>query len=218
MTILGFKGRIHPAGWLFIGIGAMITLFLMLISSFLTGIAFILTLWCLYFFRDPERTVPQRENIIVSPADGLIKAVCQVSPPQELHLPKKKWTRISIFLNIFDVHVQRIPLSGTIEQNVYNPGQFINASLDKASDTNERRTLLITASKGIQVVCVQIAGLIARRIVCDVEEKQSVVRGEPYGIIRFGSRVDIYLPSEFSVLVSPGQRMIGGETVLAEIS
>lgn len=217
MTVFGMKGRIHPAGWLFIGLGSAVTLGLSFLSSFLMGIGLILTLWCLYFFRDPERIPPQRESIILSPADGLVKTVTRALPPPELHLPEQEWVRISIFLNIFDVHIQRIPLTGVIEQCIYRPGKFFNASLDKASDLNERQTLLITAPQGAQIICVQIAGLIARRIICDVTQGQSVTQGAQYGMIRFGSRVDIYLPLSFSILVSPGQRMIGGETVLAEI-
>lgn len=218
MTIFGFKGRIHPAGWIFIGIGGTITFLLGFFSSFLMGISLVITLWCLYFFRDPERVSPCRDHIILSPADGVVKMVSQAPPPQELDLPQETWTRISIFLNIFDVHVQRIPLAGRVEQRVYHPGKFINASLDKASDLNERQTLLITTPKDIKIICVQIAGLIARRILCDVTPGQTVFQGQRYGIICFGSRVDIYLPACFSVLVSPGQRMIGGETVLAEMT
>jgi len=187
-------------------------------SSFLGVVGFILTGWCLYFFRDPQRVTPTREGLVVSPADGLIVAIAKVNPPSELGLKDGKWQRISIFLNVFDVHINRIPMDGRIKKSVYYPGKFFNASLDKASEFNERQSLVLEVKKGQEIAFVQIAGLIARRIRCDVQENQQVQAGERYGLIRFGSRVDLYLPEETPVHVVEGQRVIGGESILADFN
>jgi phosphatidylserine decarboxylase len=170
----------------------------------------------MYFFRDPKRMVPDRKGLIVSPADGLIVFVGPVPPPAELDLGTESMTKISIFMNVFDVHVNRIPLSGMITKIHYYPGKFFNATLDKASEHNERQAITITTEDNLKIGCIQIAGLIARRIHCDVKVGQSVSTGERYGIIRFGSRVDLYFPSQFAGQVIKGQRVIGGETVLVD--
>jgi phosphatidylserine decarboxylase len=208
---------IHRAGWPFIGAFAAVSLLLWLISPWLGLVGLIATLWCVYFFRDPPRVTPIRDGLIVSPADGRITAVEPARPPQELGLGESMLPRVSIFLSVFDVHVNRIPIDGRIERSVYRPGKFFNAALDKASNDNERRAVLIASNEGAQVGVVQIAGLIARRIVTWVAEGQQVHAGERFGLIRFGSRVDIYLPSGVAALVVTGQRCIAGETVIADI-
>ena len=212
-----FIAPTHRDGWKFIGIFALIALILYAINIFLGLVGFIATGWCIYFFRDPQRVVPMREGLLVSPADGIVQAISQASLPRELEdTSGKLFTRISVFLNIFDVHVNRIPIDGTVQRIHYHKGLFFNASLDKASEHNERQTVVLKTSSGQDVTFVQIAGLIARRIRCDVSEGQAVQAGERYGLIRFGSRVDVYLPQDVSSMVVVGQRMIGGETVLAD--
>lgn len=169
------------------------------------------------FFREPVRVLPDRPGAIVAPADGTVALVDEAEPPAELGLPAAALPRVSVFLSVLDVHVQRIPCDGRIEQVVYRPGKFLSADLDKASEDNERNTIVLRTEEGQRIVVVQIAGLIARRIVCQVGEGSEVAGGETYGLIRFGSRVDTYLPAGSRPLVSPGQRTIGGETVLAEV-
>lgn len=208
---------IHRAGWPFIILFMIATIILFLISSTLGFLGLILTVWCIYFFRNPHRVTPIGKDLIISPGDGIITKIEKAVPPQELSWEKKALTRISIFLNVFDVHVNRIPIDGTIIKVHYHPGKFVNASLDKASDHNERNSLIITTASGTEILVVQIAGLIARRILCDVQVEQEVKAGEAYGIIRFGSRVDIYLPEGVQPQVIEGQRMIGGESVLADL-
>jgi len=210
--------RIHSDGWKFVGIFAAVTLILLAISNFLGFIGIILTAWCIYFFRNPERVTPIRPGLIVSPADGKVVAVKQVVPPPSFGMGDEPRTRISIFLNVFDVHVNRVPIGGMIKKVIYHPGKFFNASLDKASEHNERNTLVIDINDKDDLAVVQIAGLIARRIRCDVEEDNAVLTGQLYGLIRFGSRADIYLPKGASPLVIEGQYMIGGETVLADLN
>lgn len=207
---------LHREGWIFVALFLLGALVLGLVSGELGLLGFALTGWCAYFFRDPERVTPVRSGLIISPADGVVQTVTADTPPAELGLDGEGWTRISIFLNIFDVHVNRIPCSGKIIKSIYRPGKFINASLDKASVFNERQSLVMADAEGRQIAFVQIAGLIARRILCDVQEGQEVLAGERYGMIRFGSRVDVYLPEGVSPLVLEGQRMIGGETILAD--
>jgi phosphatidylserine decarboxylase len=211
----------HPAGWPFMA-GAVGITFLL---SFIGGIAFfigiVLTAWCFYFFRNPERVTPLRTGLVVSPADGRVVAVRDVVPDPELELGNEPRTRISIFLNVFNVHINRMPANGKITKRRYRPGKFLNASLDKASIDNERMGLVIQLEgehphAGKTLGVVQIAGLIARRIVCDAQEEQLVKAGERYGLIRFGSRTDVYLPLGAQPLVSVGQTMIGGETVLSD--
>jgi phosphatidylserine decarboxylase len=178
----------------------------------------IFALFCLYFFRDPARVSPKEEGLIISPADGTLQCIVEdVELPSGLSLDeKKKWTRVSIFLSVFNVHIQRVPISGKITKLHYNKGLFLNANLDKASEENERQSCVVKTKDGHEVGFVQIAGLIARRIVCDLQEHQEVKTGEKYGIIRFGSRVDIYLPAGVKPKVLVGQTMIGGETIIAD--
>lgn len=209
---------IHPDGWLFVGIFALVTLVFMSLSDILGWVGIILTGWCVYFFRMPPRVPPVHADWIASPADGKVVLMEQVSPPEGLGMAGEKVWRVSIFLNVFDVHVNYIPFNGTIKNVMYHPGQFLNASLDKASELNERNTLLIELESGVQMAVVQIAGLIARRIRCDVKAGDAVKRGDVFGLIRFGSRVDIYLPEGVEPLVSIGQRMIASETLIARIS
>lgn len=213
-----FLAPVHREGWIFVGLFFICALLLNQLSNFLGVIGFILTGWCLYFFRDPQRVTPTHEGLVVSPADGLIVGINEVTPPSELGLKEGKWQRISIFLNVFDVHINRIPMDGRIKKSIYYAGKFFNASLDKASEFNERQSLVLEVSKGREIAFVQIAGLIARRIRCDVQENQQVQAGERYGLIRFGSRVDVYLPAETPILVIEGQRVIGGESILADFN
>lgn len=213
-----FFSPIHKEGWPFIAIFAAVTFILLLISNTLGIIGAVFTVWCIYFFRDPERFTPTDDNLVISPADGIVTAISDVSPPEELEMSEVPLTRVSIFLNVFDVHVNRSPLSGKILKIWYFPGKFVNASLDKASEYNERQAIRMQVKGGREIAFVQIAGLIARRIVCDVQEGDELLAGQRYGMIRFGSRVDVYLPKGTVPLVSKGQRMIAGETVLADLS
>ncbi len=208
----------HPAGIPFIGGGVVAALIFFIFSEFLGFIALIFTTFCLYFFRDPDRVTPQKSSLVLAGGDGEISGIVNdVSLPAELAGgDDTRYTRISTFLSVFDVHVQRLPISGKIIRRVYTPGKFLNADLDKASEDNERCSLLIETPSGQKVCVVQIAGLVARRILNDVKEDQSVQAGSRFGIIRFGSRVDVYIPEGVSPLVCIGQRAIGGETVLAD--
>lgn len=208
---------IHPAGWPFVGICAVVTFVLFNFSQTLGLLALAVTGWCLYFFRNPQRFTPIGKGLVISPADGILIQITQTPPPKELKWETKPLTRLSIFLNVFDVHVNRIPVEGVIKKIVYHAGKFFNASLDKASKSNERNSLILFTPSGHEILVVQIAGLIARRILCEVKEDQSVKAGDTFGLIRFGSRVDIYLPEGISPQVLEGQRMIGGETILAHL-
>jgi len=208
----------HKAGYPFILGGIVAAVLGLLIWHPITWIGLIFTLFCLYFFRDPERVPPPRAGVFVAPADGLVVSVEPAIPPVELGLPPVPLMRVAIFLSVLDVHVNRAPITGTVTRIAYHPGLFLNAADDKASDENERNALLLRLPGGQDVVVVQIAGLIARRILCDVREGQMLVTGERIGIIRFGSRTDLYLPEGCLPLVAVGQRMIGGETVIAELS
>lgn len=208
---------IHREGYIFIVIFAIITFILGSFSTTFGWIGTISTLWCAYFFRNPERVTPVNDNFIISPADGIVQTIKEVTPPSELGLGDDEMIRISIFLNVFNVHINRVPATGRILLLHYHPGKFFNASLDKASIHNERQSVLMETVNGIKIAFVQIAGLIARRIVCDLEEAQTVKAGQRYGLIRFGSRADIYLPLKTAILVSEGQTCIGGETVLADM-
>jgi phosphatidylserine decarboxylase len=207
---------LHPDGIKFVAIGAAATLVLLLLWHPAGLVALILTLWIVYFFRDPWRVTPTRPGLVVSPADGIIVSLGQIAPPFELGLSAEPMTRIGIFLNLFDVHVARAPVGGQIVAREYTKGRFINASLDKASEHNERLALRVAPGDGPDVGFVLIAGLVARRIVCPAIEGQRIAVGERVGIIRFGSRVDVYLPPTYVPLVALGQRMVGGETVLAD--
>jgi phosphatidylserine decarboxylase len=207
---------IHPDGWKFVAIGVVATLVLFLIWIPVGWLALILTLWIIYFFRDPWRVTPMRPGLVISPADGTIVSIAPALPPPELDMGAEPLSRIGIFLNLFDVHVARAPLAGSLAARHYTPGRFINASLDKASEHNERLALRLSAPDSPDIACVLIAGLVARRIVCPLIAGQRVGAGERIGNIRFGSRVDVYLPPAYVPLVVVGQKMVGGETVLAD--
>ncbi len=207
---------IHPDGWKFVAIGVVATLILFLLWHPAGWVALVLTLWIVYFFRDPWRVTPMRAGLIISPADGIIVSITPAPLPPELGMGAEPVTRIGIFLNLFDVHVARAPAAGTIVARHYTPGRFINASLDKASEHNERLALRLGPAEGPDIACVLIAGLVARRIVCPLAAGQRVAAGERIGIIRFGSRVDVYVPPPYVPLVVLGQRMVAGETVLAD--
>ncbi len=207
---------IHRAGWPFIAIFAVAAIVLNTISEALGLVGVVLTLWCVYFFRDPDRVTPAREGLIVSPADGVVQLIDRAAPPGELEMGDSKRWRVCVFMNVFNVHVNRIPIAGTLSKLSYRPGKFLNASLDKASEFNERQSLSLDLGDGRDMAFVQIAGLVARRILCDVSEGQSVKTGERFGMIRFGSRVDVYLPDGVGPLVSTGQASIAGETVIAD--
>ncbi|MDC0865240.1 phosphatidylserine decarboxylase [Rickettsiaceae bacterium] len=209
---------IHKEGYIFIIIFAVLTFILSSFSSTLGWLGLICTVWCAYFFRNPERITPVGDGLVVSSADGIVQQITENVPPSELGLGEEEMIRVSVFLNIFNVHVNRTPITGKILALHYRPGKFFNASLDKASIHNERQSVLMETKKGVKIAFVQIAGLVARRIVCDLEEDQEVNCGERYGLIRFGSRVDIYLPLETVLNVSEGQTCIGGETVIADLS
>ncbi len=207
--------KLHKEGYRFLAIAAVITFVLLIFSSFLGIIGLILTIWVYYFFRDPERFSINDENYLTSPADGVITQIIETNGPTELGLENKKYTRVSIFMNVFNCHVNRVPYSGKISQIFYKPGKYLNASFDKASEENERNLLSITNSEGQNIVLVQIAGLIARRIVCDVKENEEVKQGERFGIIRFGSRVDLYF-EKYKLLAKINQKTIAGETLIAK--
>ncbi|WP_428928759.1 phosphatidylserine decarboxylase [Marinibacterium sp. SX1] len=213
-----FIKPMHPEGRRFVAIFAVVTLGLWLLSEFLGLVGLGLTVWCYYFFRDPERVTPRRDNLIVSPADGIVSIIEPAIPPAELGMPAEPLTRVSVFMSVFDCHVNRLPIAGEVTGIAYHPGQFLNASLDKASDLNERNSLRIRVADGRELAVVQIAGLVARRIVCFIEPGARLETGERFGLIRFGSRLDVYLPEGTEPLVTVGQTMISGETVLAELS
>jgi phosphatidylserine decarboxylase len=207
---------IHPEGYPFIGGFALVSLILFWIWSPLGWIGTVLTLWCTYFFRDPVRVTPVRDGLVVSPADGRISLVTNAVPPKELDLGERALPRVSVFMSVFDCHVNRSPVAGRIERIVYRAGKFLNADLDKASEDNERNGLVV-ASAGGRIGVVQIAGLVARRIVSFVKEGQAIGAGERFGLIRFGSRVDVYLPEGTRPLVAEGQTSLAGETVIADL-
>ena len=214
-----FLPPINSAGYPFIILFALVAFILSLISDFLGWIGFILTLWCVYFFRDPERVIPEKTNVLISPADGKIVFSGLSKSPENLSDSKQlDLNKVSIFMNVFDVHVNRIPISGKVIWLKYVPGTFLNASLDKSSENNERMIVKVEVSKGVFIYVVQIAGLIARRIKCDLTENESVTMGQRYGLIRFGSRVDVYFPKNFNILVNEGQTSISGETIIADFN
>lgn len=216
--LANFLVPILDDGWRFIALFAGATFL-----AALTGAAwvfwpmFVLTLWSIYFFRDPPRVVPQEDGLLIAPADGLVQMVVQAPPPAELGLGDQPLTRVSIFLSVFDVHINRAPCAATVDVVAYRPGAFVNAASDKASSDNERMALALRRRDGRVIGCVQIAGWVARRIICYVKPGQEVAAGERFGHIRFGSRTDLYLPPGARLLVAAGQRMIGGETVMAEL-
>lgn len=207
---------LHPEGPGFLALFAFGTFILWLIWSPLGVISLALTVWCFYFFRDPDRVTPTREGLVISPADGVVQSIIETNGPPELDLAQKKFTRVSVFMSVFDCHVNRIPIAGEIIKEAYVPGLFLNATLDKASADNERQCLQVKSNVGKELAVVQIAGLVARRIRCDVQANQYLDTGERIGLIRFGSRVDVYLPHDSHPLVSVGQKMVAGETVIAD--
>jgi phosphatidylserine decarboxylase len=208
---------LHPDGIRFVLVGAAVTLVLFVLWGVPGWLGLAATLWIAYFFRDPWRVTPDRPGLIVSPADGIVVSIAPARPPPELEMGAGAVARIGIFLNIFDVHVTRTPIGGRVAALRYTRGRFFNASLDKASEHNERMAIRIVPPEGPDIAFVQIAGLVARRIVCDLREGQQVAAGQRMGLIRFGSRVDVYCPPPYVPLVVAGQRMVGGETVLADI-
>jgi phosphatidylserine decarboxylase len=207
----------HKAGYPFIAGGIVVAFPGLLVWHPLAWAGVIFALFCLYFFRDPERVAPPRANVFLAPADGLVVSIEQAAPPAELGLGDTLRPRVAIFLSVLDVHVNRAPISGTVTRIAYRAGKFLNAAEDKASDENERNALAMKLPTGQEIAVVQIAGLIARRILCNVTEGQTLSAGERFGIIRFGSRTDLYLPAGTIPLVAIGQRMIGGETVIADL-
>jgi phosphatidylserine decarboxylase len=211
-----FLAPIHPDGFKFVLGGVLVTIVLFLLWAPVGWVAAVVTLWVVYFFRDPWRVTPTRPGLLISPADGVIVSIAPAMPPPELGMREVGHCRIGIFLNIFDVHVARAPIGGRVAAMRYTKGRFFNASLDKASEDNERLAIRIAPPDGPEVVIVLIAGLVARRIVCDLYEGQEVATGQRIGIIRFGSRVEIYCPSLYVPMVAAGQRMVGGETVVAD--
>ncbi len=214
-SIRGQIVPVHRDGYLFVAIFAVVTIILFFLYVPLGWIALVLTLWCAYFFRDPPRLTPLDTALVVAPADGLISAAGPGVPPPELGLGPEPLPRISIFMSIFDCHLNRAPVAGRIGKIVYRPGLFLNADLDKASEDNERNCVVIEATNG-RVGVVQIAGLIARRILCFAAVGEAIEAGQRFGLIRFGSRVDVYLPSDARLLVAAGMRAVGGETVIAD--
>jgi phosphatidylserine decarboxylase len=213
-----FVKPMHREGYKFVAIFAAVTLVLFLIWEPLGWIGVGLTVWCYYFFRDPDRVTPLREGLVVSPADGVVSLIEPAVPPEELGLGPQPMMRVSVFMNVFNCHVNRAPVPGIISRIAYRPGKFLNASLDKASVDNERNALLIRMADGRDVAVVQIAGLVARRILCETTEGSTMQTGQRFGMIRFGSRVDVYLPEGVNPLVCLGQGTIAGETVLADMA
>ena len=207
----------HRAGLPFIGIGLLVAVVGLFISVWLVFVGCVFAVFCLYFFRNPERVAPDRAGVIVAPADGRIVLVGPAVPPEELGLGSAERWRVAIFLSVLNVHINRVPVSGVVTRVAYRHGAFVSASLDKASDSNERNAIAIRLGDGNSLAVVQIAGLIARRIICSVKEGDLVETGRRFGLIRFGSRTDLYLPEGVVPLVRPGQSMIGGETVIAEM-
>lgn len=213
-----FVKPMHKEGLKFVGAFAAITFVLFLIADILGWVGVILTIWCYYFFRDPKRSVPTREGLIVSPADGIVSLIEMATPPEELGVGSDPLLRVSVFMSVFNCHINRAPIAGKITALAYRPGKFLNASLDKASSDNERSSIAIEMADGRQLVVVQIAGLVARRILGFVEKGQNLRTGERFGLIRFGSRLDVYLPTGVNPLVALGQTMVAGETVLADLT
>jgi len=216
--IRGVLSPPHPAGRPFIMGGLIVLLLGFAFGAWLIWLGLIFTLFCLYFFRDPERFAPPRAGLFVAPADGRVVSVIQAAPPPELGLGIELRWKVSIFLSVLDVHVNRVPADGVVTRIAYRHGSFVSASLDKASEANERNALAIRLHNGQEIAVVQIAGLIARRILCSVREGDPVTAGDRFGIIRFGSRTDLYLPEGVLPVVVEGQTMIGGETVIAELA
>ncbi len=207
---------IHKEGHTYIAIFFAVALALYyFVSPFLGWVGILLTAWCIYFFRDPDRVIPDEEGVLVSPADGTVCAISDATPPAELGMGDKPCTRISIFLSVFNVHVNRVPAAGKITGLAYVPGKYLNAAATEASEENERQLVRMTTEEGYDIAFAQVAGLVARRILCDLKEGDEVERGARFGLIRFGSRTDIYLDKRLKPTVAVGQTMIGGETIIA---
>jgi len=207
--------KLHKEGYRFVAISFFVTLFLLFVSNILGTISLIITIWVYYFFRDPDRYPLNEEKYLVSPADGVISQIIETNGPKELNLENKKFTRVSIFMNVFNCHVNRVPTASTISEIYYKPGKYFNASLDKASEENERNYVKLKNKDGEDLVLVQIAGLIARRIVCNIKKEDKLNKGDRFGIIRFGSRVDLYFEN-YKLMVSKNQTTVGGETIIAK--
>ena len=207
--------KLHKEGYKFLAISIIITFIVWLFSNFLTFIMLLITVWVYYFFRDPDRVIINDNSYLVSPADGLVTDISEINGPEELGLENNKYTRISIFMNVFNCHVNRTPIEGKVEEIFYKPGKFFNASLDKASKENERNYYKILSTKGEEVIIVQIAGLIARRIICEVSKDQNLKQGDRIGMIRFGSRVDLFVKNK-KILTKIGQNVVAGESLLAK--
>ena len=207
--------KLHSEGYRFVAIAAVITFILLLINNYLGLIGIVITIWVYYFFRDPDRFPIKDENYLVSPADGKITQIVETNGPIELGLEGKKYTRVSIFMDVLCCHVNRVPYTGKVEKIFYKPGKYINATLDKSSEENERNYVQLKNSNGNEIVIVQIAGMIARRIVCDVKEGATINQGDRFGMIRFGSRVDLYFQN-YNLLIKNGQNTVAGETLLAK--
>ena len=208
---------IHREGYRMLVIAVIVTMLLILINKILGVIGFVLTIWVYYFFRDPERYPINDDSFLVSPADGVISLIANVRGPIELNMENKEYQRVSVFMNVFNCHVNRVPVTGKIDEIFYKPGKFIDASLDKASEDNERNLIKYSNNSGKTFAIVQIAGLVARRIVCEVKEGQNLNQGDRIGIIRFGSRVDLYFDNDYKLLAKQGQTVVAGESLLAKI-
>ena len=208
---------LHREGYRMLAIAVIITMLLMLINKALGIFGFVLTVWVYYFFRDPERYPINDDNYLVSPADGIVSLISTVRGPKELNMENNEYQRVSVFMNVFNCHVNRVPVAGKIDEIFYKPGKFIDASLDKASEDNERNLIKYSNSSGKNFAIVQIAGLVARRIICEVKQGQSLNQGDRIGIIRFGSRVDLYFDNDYKLLVREGQTVVAGESLLAKI-
>ena len=209
---------IHPEGWRFVGIFAAVTVLMWMLFKPIGVICLALTIWCYLFFRNPLRVIPEGDSLVVSPADGIVSAIREVVPPKELELGEEPMTRISIFMSVFSVHVNRAPMAGKIIKMFYRPGAFVDVSLDKESENNERQELAMETVTGHKIAFVQIAGLVARRILTFVKEGDQLKKGERFGLIRFCSRLDVYLPKEVAPIVIEGQTAIAGETILADLN
>lgn len=209
---------IHKEGHVFVAIFFAVSILLFLVAEPLGWVGLLVTAWCLYFFRDPVRVIPDEDNVMVSPADGTVCAVSEATPPAELGMGEEPRTRISVFLSVFNVHVNRTPAAGEVTAVAYVPGKFLNAAATEASEENERQLIRMTTEDGHDVAFAQVAGLVARRILCDLDVGQTVERGATFGLIRFGSRTDIYLDEGQTATVKVGQTMVGGETIIARSS
>ena len=209
-----FVQKLHREGYRFVAISAAVTFIFLLINNYLGLFGLVISIWVYYFFRDPDRFPIQDEKYLISPADGKITQIIEINGPKELGLEEKKFTRVSIFMDVLNCHVNRVPYTGKVDKVFYKPGKYINATLDKASEDNERNYLILNNASGDEVVIVQVAGMIARRIVCDVKEGDAVNQGDRFGMIRFGSKVDLYFQN-YNLLVRKGQNTVAGETLLA---